>query len=258
MRGLGGFGVLLVGVLMTGVVHAAGIHLAPPEPGSFIIDDAGLLFGPDEVSTGALCEQVLADHEIPLVVVTIDSMSACGVHRGSIERFSRTLFEQWGRDPGFAYRDHWRRGILLVVSQGDRKARIELGAAWEGNYDRQCERVMEQLIVPEFKGRRFAYGIHQGVTGLIAMSQGAELPYVMDESTGWVIFIGVSFAIALCLPVLLSYFQESGSEGASKHRVKGRRRKKKGDFVDDDDYRSPSSYDSGSDFGGGGGATGSW
>lgn len=52
----------------------------------------------------------------------------------SVEQYARQLFDHWG--PGFKDRNY---GILLLVSVGDRKARIELGAGWGGEAaDRRC------------------------------------------------------------------------------------------------------------------------
>jgi uncharacterized membrane protein YgcG len=210
---------------------------------------------------------------MPLVVVSIKSMVALGWYRGSIESFARALFEQWGRDPDFAFAASWRRGILLVVSEGDRKARIELGADWAGQYDEQCQRVMDQLMVPAFVEGNYASGIHQGVSGLLAMSRGVELPNPLWKTLLLVVLaiVGLPGMIIGGLytqnllekkmyPVAYAERMEAlRLEEAKAANKRKRRRRKKGDDYDDEHLRSKD-YDSGSDSssGGGGGATGSW
>ena len=59
----------------------------------------------------------------------------------------------------------------LTYSQLDRKARIELGAHWGRTYDNDAARVMDTLIIPQFKERNFSLGILEGVRGM----HGSEL-----------------------------------------------------------------------------------
>ena len=169
-------GMLTVLGLISSTTHAAPIQLNPPEAGAYVLDNARLITDKNENLIQAICDDLLTKQDMPLVVVTIDSMKSLGRPRDSIEDFARKLFYQWGRDDRFPYEAAWRRGILLLVSHGDRKARIELGADWAGQYDEQCQRVMDQLIIPAFKEGSFSRGIHQGVVGLEAMSRGEELP----------------------------------------------------------------------------------
>lgn len=253
---------------------AAPIDLGPPEKGTFILDGAGMVIEKHEDAIRALCTELLAEQNMPLVVVTIDSMADVGRRRDTIEEFALKLFYQWGRDPNFAFKDSWRRGILLVVSEGDRKARIELGADWAGQYDEPCQRVMDQLMVPEFKEGSYSTGILQGVSGLVAMSRGEELPEYSDgiPDAVWLFLSMVGLVTFIILGLQFQDWLEKKWDPEAyaermewlrleeaKAATKRKRRRKKGRDYDDDHLRS-SSYDSGSssDFGGGGGATGSW
>ena len=60
----------------------------------------------------------------------------------------------------------WNYGMLLLVSKGDRRARIELGAGWRHDKDVQAEQIMDEQIVPRFKQGDFSGGIEAGVESL--------------------------------------------------------------------------------------------
>jgi uncharacterized protein len=88
----------------------------------------------------------------------------------------------------------WNYGILLLVSQQDRKARIELGAGWKREKDAQCQQIMDELIIPKFKEGDFSGGIVAGVEGLDKMARDLQLPTKpRPASHYWIgaIFVGL-------------------------------------------------------------------
>ena len=95
-----------------------------------------------------------------------------------IETFARLLFDQWQVGIAKLGNQNWNTGILLLVSVGDRKSRIELGAGWGREKDQLCQQIMDERIVPEFKQGDFNGGISAGVEALEAMARGKELPTV--------------------------------------------------------------------------------
>lgn len=242
---LGAAGLVVLAGLLSHTAQAASIPLEPPEAGAYILDNAKLITDKNENLIRAICDDLLARQEMPLVVVTIDSMERMGGPRDAIEDFARRLFDQWGRDDRFPYRASWRRGIILLVSKEDRKARIELGAHWAGQYNVQSQRVMDQLIIPAFKEGHFSRGIYQGVEGLEAMSRGVELPEWTSEDIE--ALIGIAGLLGgLGILTYLSVKLEGGSRRSGVRSIY------------DDNYGRSSSSSSSSDSGGGGGATGSW
>ena len=86
------------------------------------------------------------------------------------------LFDQWGIGHEKLGDTTWNTGILLLVSKGDRKARIELGAGWGREQDQLCRQIMDEYIVPKFKEGNFSGGIVLGVESLAKMAQGLKLP----------------------------------------------------------------------------------
>lgn len=101
-----------------------------PRPGEreFVQDLAGLISDEHKEEIRSSADKILTETANPIIVVTIEKMTN---HNGDremrIETFAHFLFDKWeigiakldGVDP-----EKLNRGILLLVSKGDRKARI--------------------------------------------------------------------------------------------------------------------------------------
>ena len=98
--------------------------------------------------------------------------------------------------------------MLLLVSSGDRKARIELGADWGHEYDRDAQRVMDTLIIPNFKKQNFSGGILEGVRGLDAMARGLSLP--KPKAPWWLLPLLIG-GVVLTIGVIISLFKRGRS-----------------------------------------------
>ncbi len=67
-------------------------------------------------------------------------------------------------------------GILLLVSAGDRRARIEVGYGLEGAVpDIVAKRVLEDILFPRFRTGDFAGGIEAAADALMQASRGEEV-----------------------------------------------------------------------------------
>jgi uncharacterized protein len=157
----------------------------------------------DRQSVDGICGKLLGEERIPIFVVTIRSMLDYGAAGHTIEQYARELFDHWGI--GSEQRNY---GILLLVSRGDREARIELGAGWGGTHDSQSAQIMDELIIREFKRGNFSLGILQGVRGLDAMARGLGLPKPRVPWWHMALFIG---GIALTIGVIVSLFRNGRS-----------------------------------------------
>lgn len=245
--------VILLGLMAASAALAQQLTY-PPKPGDrdFIVDEAKLLSASEATKIKELCDKLLTDKKVPILVVTIASMSQYGASGWDIRVYAENLFNNWG----IGFKD-WNHGILLLVSNGDRRARIELGAGWEHRKDAVCQRIMDDLIIPSFKQGRFAEGIVAGVQGLDKMARELKLPtrprpwwhyalvvgaiglmiftvvsLIRRRSSGWAwLFWGVVFAL---IGTLLYQMLRSGASGGWSG----------GSF--------------GGGFSGGGGASGSW
>jgi uncharacterized protein len=142
----------------------------PPKT-DFFVDRSTLLKEDARKIVNETASALLKEEQIALFVVTIPSLSSYEASALGIEGYATALFDHWGI--GSQERNH---GMLLLVSAGDRKARIELGAGFERNYDSQSADIMQSLIIPSFKRGDFSTGIVDGARGLDAMARGLQLP----------------------------------------------------------------------------------
>lgn len=138
---------------------------AKPGPRDFILDEAKLLTSDDAAAVKTLCDEALTKKRAPIIVVTINSLADYGARGWPIERYAMNLMSEWG----IGWED-WNYGMLLLVSKGDRKARIELGGSWARRKDDEAKRVMSERIIPKFKQGDYSQGILEGVKGLHAVA----------------------------------------------------------------------------------------
>lgn len=68
-------------------------------------------------------------------------------------------------------------GVLLVVSKGDRRVRIEVAKALEGAIpDLAARQIIDQSIRPAFRANDYAGGLEAALDQLIARIRGEALP----------------------------------------------------------------------------------
>lgn len=166
------------------VAHAQEINIPRPGDRDFIADTAGLLKPEDTENIRAIGDKLLTENAIPITVVTISSMADHGFPKWRIETFARTLFDQWGIGHEQVEGTPWDRGILLLVSHGDRKARIELGADWARDNDEMANQIMQEQMVPYFRGGDYSGGILAGVKALDKMARGVPFQGGQQGSPG--------------------------------------------------------------------------
>lgn len=142
----------------------------PPET-DYFVDNGNLIQEQDRAEINTIASNLLSEENIPVFVVTIPSLSSYEASSHTIESYATALFNEWGI--GSPERNY---GILLLVSKGDRRARIELGADWGHKHDRASKDIMDNLIIKQFKSGNFSLGILDGVRGLDAMARGLGLP----------------------------------------------------------------------------------
>jgi len=157
---------LLMAVLLLGSASVDEVRYpAKPGPRDFILDEAKVIKPDQAAEIRILCDEALTKKKAPIVVVTIPSLAAYGAQGWPIERYALNLMSEWG--VGWS---EWNYGMLLLVSTGDRKARIELGGSWERRKDDDAKRVMREQIIPHFKKGDYSKGILEGVRGMQAIA----------------------------------------------------------------------------------------
>ena len=161
-RGLG-----LVCLLTLGLIFAYGPTparaLEVPQYQGYVTDLAGMI----SPTQRQRLEQTLLAFEqsdsTQIAVLTIPSLEG-----DTLEDFSIRTVEAWkigqkGKD----------NGVLLLVSKGDRKARIEVGRGLEGVLtDLLAGRIVDQIISPRFKAGQMDEGFEAGVSAIISAARG--------------------------------------------------------------------------------------
>jgi len=183
-------------LLLSGFLYPAMAETFPDKPPTtdYFVDRASLLKPEAAKIVNETAAALLQQERIPLYVVTIDSLAAQQATGMGIETYAQKLFNHWGI--GFKKRNY---GMLLLVSVGDRKARIELGKGWSHDYNYQAEDVMQSLIIPAFKRDDYSTGISDGVRGMDAMARGLQLPKPTPPWWFWpaVIIGGIGFVLLI-------------------------------------------------------------
>lgn len=134
----------------------------PPLRGR-VNDNAGLL----SAQARASLEAKLQAHEEAtgqqFVLLTIPSLEG-----EPIENYSIEVVEEWKLG-----REKEDDGLLLLVSAGDRKMRIEVGYGLEGVIpDALASRVIREVLAPAFRAGNFGGGIEQAFEVLMAVGRG--------------------------------------------------------------------------------------
>jgi len=235
------------------------IDLERPGDREFVRDLAELISPEDEQRIAELADQLLTDKVTPVIVVTIESMADHGGAGMRIETFAHLLFDQWQIGHAKVNEQKWNTGILLLVSRGDRKARIQLGAGWGREKDELCAQIMGEQIIPRFKAGAFSAGIVAGVEALDAMAREKQLP---AAPISWKKVLLIAAFIALAIFTVVSLIRRGSSGwawlfwgvvlsvlGFLLYQMLTRRGGGGGGF-------GGGSFGGG--FSGGGGATGSW
>jgi uncharacterized protein len=184
-------------------VASAETQLLPKPRGTFVIDEAGIIDAAAKETINQLSQALLKEKKVPLYVVTIPSLAQYDAGEYSVDEYTRMIFDHWGI--GWQDRNY---GILLLVSKGDRKARIEFGADWNHRYDREASHIMNSIMIPRFKNRDYSRGILLGAQALDSTARGLDLPNNMKQIPMWAVIL-----IALGMVALIVSLFKSGKKG---------------------------------------------
>lgn len=137
-------------------VQAASISYEPTSQ-FYINDFANVLDSSTENDVFNIARNIEEKTTAQLVVVTVPSLDG-----DSIEGYANTLFNQW--KIGSSDKDN---GVLLLVSSGDRKVRIEVGYGLEGAInDAKAGRILDDTAVPALKENDYNQAIKDTVVQL--------------------------------------------------------------------------------------------
>jgi uncharacterized protein len=124
-----------------------------------IVDQAGMLNAGARAEIEAKLVALEEKSGIQLVVATVKSLDG-----DAVESYANGLFRFWKLGEKAK-----NNGALLLVSQQDRKVRVEVGYGLEGTLtDAMSKIIIANAIVPRFKAGDYAGGITRGVDDIVA------------------------------------------------------------------------------------------
>lgn len=190
--------VVIFSLLCTAHAHAFLVPERPAE-GVYIADTVDLITNADEHEIKAIISKLDRDYRIPIVVVTIDSLLSYteGEYLG-IEAYSKKLFNFWGI--GHAAHNY---GVLVVISENDRIARIQLGGGWGFLYDDHAQKIMDETLIPLFREGAFSQGIKQTVVKLDELAR-TDLSFLISSQKITLATMLIILANALLFFVLIA------------------------------------------------------
>ncbi len=113
----------------------------------------------------------------------------------TIEQYGIRLADAWKIG-----RDGVDDGVILLVAKDDRKVRLEVGYGLEGAIpDAYAKRIIENIIVPNFRQGQFFNGINEAVGAIMTLIEGEELPAVTYSARDNVGFNESSFIFILMI-----------------------------------------------------------
>ncbi len=149
--------------LVATVVWAA---LTFPELTGRVVDNAELLTPAERQSLTAMLKAHEDATTNQVVVVTLESLQGT-----TIEDYGYQLGRHWGI--GQKGKDN---GALVIVAPNERKVRIEVGYGLEGDLtDAATKLIIENIIVPAFKGGQVGPGIVAGTGAVLKVLSGEEV-----------------------------------------------------------------------------------
>jgi len=157
-------GALLLALLLIGAAQA---EVAVPPPTQRVTDLTATLDAGQTQSLEARLAAFEQQKGAQLAVLIVPTTQP-----ETIEQYGLRVVEAWKLG-----RKGVDDGVLLLVAKDDRALRIEVGYGLEGALnDATANRIVEEIIVPPFKGGEFYSGIEAGVAAIIKVIEGEPLP----------------------------------------------------------------------------------
>jgi uncharacterized protein len=146
----------------------------PAQPGDGVADLAGVLSPADAVGIRAIISRMRANPGVEVAVLTVQSVGAYGAW--TEEEFATGVYNSWRLGAG-----QRQDGVLVLLSLDDRFTRIELGDGVPADQDARMRAIVDQVMVPRFRGGDMGGGLHDGVLA-VANAFGTQAPAATGES----------------------------------------------------------------------------
>ena len=233
-----------------------------PAEGTYIQDQAQIIDPSAEQQINAISSRATQQYGVPIFVVTVDRLLAHG-NTLDVEMAAHSLYDSWGIGAAEHDGKPWNKGVLILISQGDRTARIQLGSGYAHDKDIQVSEIMSSMKY-SFANGSFSAGAVAASNELLAdVVIGKPQSKAKSAAQLWPLaLVGVLFLFLLGLVISLFRQGRKGWGWAGIGLLTG--------IVgllaysafninnDDNDFSSDSTDFGGGSADSGGGATGSW
>jgi uncharacterized protein len=135
-------------------------NVAYPAPTGYVVDQSGIIDDAAKTRMEGWLLELKQKTTAEIAVVTVDTTEPVSIEEYAVNLFKRFGIGQKGKD----------NGVLLLVSYKDHHVRIEVGYGLEGAVtDAYSSRIINSIIVPEFKQGHFSDGIEKGLAAIVTL-----------------------------------------------------------------------------------------
>ncbi len=164
------FFLCLIGFGLLGLAGSARAQTPEfPQATGYVNDYANVIANDTETQLANLCREVEEKAGAQIAVVTVSTVGDY-----DYADYANRLFEKWGI--GKKGKDN---GVLLFLTTGEKKVRIEVGYGLEGILpDITSGRILDTYVIPEFRRGDYSAGMLAGtqtIAGVIAKDAGVEI-----------------------------------------------------------------------------------
>lgn len=185
---------------------AQNFDFIPSSPQGMVNDYAGMLSSSEE---RRLDQKLVNYRDTTTNVIAIAIIES--LEGNSIEEVATDLFSTWKMWEGESY-----NGVLILVSEGDRAIRIEVGYGLEGAIpDVMANRIINDIITPSFRNQDVYGGLDRATSALIQLASGEFIgtPEGVNNNDGSGIPIDVIIFIVVLILVVVSRSGRGGRGG---------------------------------------------
>ena len=132
----------------------------PPKSNRWINDFENIMSDSQERTLDSLVSSFERSTSIEIMVITLDSTYTTGDH---FDTFILDTHNRWG-----VGKKESNNGVVVGVSRSLRKIRVSTGYGIEKRMtDEETKKIIDEVIIPEFKNLKYFEGIRKGILALI-------------------------------------------------------------------------------------------
>jgi len=237
------FTLIYLSFFVSALLLAQSLSKNPPKLTEYVTDETGTLTS-EQLRTLRLKLKAFDDStSTQIVVLMINSLYGEPIEFVANSIFKYNKIGSEGKN----------NGVLLLISKGDRKIRIEVGYGLEGVLpDALAKRIIKNEIAPELKKDNYYDGIVNGINSIIKVTKGEYSREEDEEGMSLSTIVILSLFPAIIILIIIVSVIQSKRGGSGSYSGSGY--SSSSYDSSSSDYSSSSSDSSG--FSGGGGDSG--